>query len=216
MAFPLSVYEPSGLVKSVRFCSVMKNPGAIAFTLKFSPNFIANSPAIYLVKLVTAAFAAPYPTTRERGLRAASDEILMIFPCLFLTMILAKITVGITVPIRFKSTTLRKSFIFKSKIVPSGLMIAPGIFPPAAFISTSTRSYFATMSFAFCSSISSLVTSVCKKMASPPLDLTRLISSSPFCLLRARTAIFAPWAARYSTIDDPRTPVPPVITITLS
>ena len=33
---------------------------------------MANS-AMYLVKLVTA-LAAPYPTTRERGLRAASDE----------------------------------------------------------------------------------------------------------------------------------------------
>ena len=39
--------------------SVRKKPGAMAFTRKPSPNLIANSPAMYFVKLAMAAFAAP-------------------------------------------------------------------------------------------------------------------------------------------------------------
>ena len=46
-------------VNNVLFCSVRKNPGAIAFTRRPLPNFKASSPAIYLVKLAIAAFAAP-------------------------------------------------------------------------------------------------------------------------------------------------------------
>ena len=46
IVLPRSVNEPSSCVNNVRFCSVIKNPGAIALTRKASPNFVANSVAI--------------------------------------------------------------------------------------------------------------------------------------------------------------------------
>ena len=45
-SWPRSVYVPSGLVSSDLFCSVMKKPGAMAFTLTVSPNFLAHSCAM--------------------------------------------------------------------------------------------------------------------------------------------------------------------------
>ena len=216
IVFPLSEYVPSGLVSKARFCSVMKNPGQIAFTRKDSPNLIAISPAIYLVKLVTAALAAPYPATRVKGRRAEADEILMIFPFCSFTINSENTTVGITEPIRFRSTTLRKSSIFRSNILLFGPMVAPGIFPPAPFINTSIFPYFSTISSAFCFRTASSVTSVTRNMASPPLAFTFSISKSPFSLLRANTATFAPCAARYSTMLSPSTPVPPVMATTRS
>ena len=41
-----------------RFCSVRKNPGAMAFTRMPSPNFVATSLAMNAVKLEIPAFAA--------------------------------------------------------------------------------------------------------------------------------------------------------------
>lgn len=54
-----SLGDPSGLLINARFCSVRKNPGAMAFTRRPSPNLIASSPAMYCVKLLIAAFAHP-------------------------------------------------------------------------------------------------------------------------------------------------------------
>ena len=47
--------------------------------------------------------------------------------------------VGNTVPKRFKSTTFLKASTSKSRIVLSGAIVAPDIFPPAAFSNTSMR-----------------------------------------------------------------------------
>src|SRR5690606_12699173 len=54
---PLEVRLPSCSVRSCRFCSVRKNPGATAFTRRLGPNFLANSTESHLVRLSTAALA---------------------------------------------------------------------------------------------------------------------------------------------------------------
>ena len=99
---------------------------------------------------------------------------------------------GNTVPIRFKSTTVLKSSIFRSKIVLSGPMVAPGKLPPAPLIRMSIFLYFSNISFLFFSRISLLLTSVTKNIASPPSERTFSISRSPFSLLRAKTTTLAP------------------------
>ena len=127
----------------------------------------------------------------------------------------AKTIVGITVPKRLRSTTLRKSSILMSKMVLSGGIVAPGIFPPAQFTRISTFPYAASTSEQFFSRISLSVTSVLRNMASCPSDLIPEASALPFSSLRARIATLAPWEARYLDIALPRTPLPPVMTATL-
>ena len=216
IVFPLAVNVPSVLVNNARFCSEIKKPGAIAFTRKPSPYFVASSMAKYLVKLVTAAFAAPYPTTRVNGRSADSEEILIMLPCFCSTITLAKTMVGITVPNKFKSTTFLNASTSKSKIVLSGPMVAPGMFPPAPFTSTSMRPYFATMSTAFCSNTALSFTSDCKNKASCPFAFIFSTKLSPCSLFLASTTTFAPCSAMYSAIFPQSTPVPPVMTTTLS
>ena len=68
---------PSFSIIRKRFCSVMKNPGAIAFTRTPSG---ARCVASHLVKLSTAALAAPYAPTLVRGWKAAMEEMLTMHP----------------------------------------------------------------------------------------------------------------------------------------
>ena len=136
---------PSLSVSSVRFCSVRKNPGATAFTRSPGPNFAASSPHMYLVKLITAAFATPYPATRVSGRSPASDAMFIIEPAFCLTIACAKTIVGSTVPKRLRSTTCLTASVSRSKNVLSGAIVAPGMLPPAAFISTSMRPYMFIM-----------------------------------------------------------------------
>ena len=111
----------------------------MAFTRIPSPNFLATSVAMKAVKLEIPAFAAAYPATRVMGRKAAMLEKLTIAPAFCSTIGLRKTCVGSTVPVRFNSSTRWNSSIFKSKNVPVGAMVAPGIFPPAAFSRASMR-----------------------------------------------------------------------------
>lgn len=53
-----SLGDPSGLLINARFCSVRKNPGAMAFTRRPSPNLIASSPGHVLREIVDSGFRA--------------------------------------------------------------------------------------------------------------------------------------------------------------
>ncbi|MCY1464526.1 hypothetical protein D9M71_825590 [compost metagenome] len=55
-----AVSEPSSVSNRFRFCSVIKNPGAMALTRKPAS---AKCTAIHCVKLLIAAFAALYAGT---------------------------------------------------------------------------------------------------------------------------------------------------------
>ena len=140
------VSDPSGLVSRSRFWLVSRNPGAMAFTRSPSPNLIASSPHIYFVQFTTAAFATPYPATRVRGRKADSDAMLIIEPCFCSTMAFTKTIVGMMVPNRLSSTTLRTASRSRSNIVLSGGTVAAPMLPPAPFINTSMRPYAAIMS----------------------------------------------------------------------
>lgn len=144
------------------------------------------------------------------------DEKLTIAPLPALTMGRRKIWVGMTVPVRLRSRTFWKASIWRSKKLPSGEITAPAMLPPAALRRASIRPYFSRIASQLAWTIWGFMTSVMRKVASPPWALMALTISSPSSCRRPRITIFAPWRARYSPMQRPRTPVPPVMTTTWS
>jgi len=88
--------------------------------------------------------------------------------------------------------------------------------PPAALSSASTRPYAFKISARFCSKTSRFNTSVTRNMASPPWALISFTIWLPTSALRPKITTLAPSSAKWLAIAFPRTPVPPVITTTLS
>lgn len=144
------------------------------------------------------------------------DEKLTIVPLPALAIGRRKIWVGMTVPVRFRSRTFWKSSILRSKKLPSGEITAPGMLPPAALRRVSIRPYFSRIVSQLAWTICGFMTSVMRNVASPPWALMAFLIWSPSSCRRPRITIFAPWRARYSPMQRPRTPVPPVMTTTWS
>ena len=179
-------------------------------------NLVATSLARNAVKLLMPALAAAYPHTRVIGRKEAIDEKLTIVPLPASTMGFRNTWVGITVPVRLRLRTLSNSCTLRSKKLPVGAIVAPGMLPPAALSRASTFPYFARISAQFSSTFCASITSVTRKMASPPLALISPTILSPSSLRRPISTTLAPSRARYSPMQAPRTPVPPVMTTTLS
>ena len=85
----------------------------------------------------TAPLAIEYPNTLDILCFAAIDDILIIDPYPCSTINSLKITVGVTVPNKFISTTFCVSPVAMSRIVWSGFNVAPGMLPPARLTSPS-------------------------------------------------------------------------------
>ena len=128
----------------------------------------------------------------------------------------AKTIVGRIVPKRFRSTTLRTASGSRSKKVLSGGIVAPGILPPAAFMSTSIRPKRSMISAWFSASDARSRTSVAYAAARPPSAATSAASRSPASRLRSKTTTCAPCSAKWRTMADPRIPAAPVMTMTRS
>ena len=142
-----------------------------------------------------AALAEPYPTTRVRGRRADSEQKLTITPSLFFAITSTNAIVGNTVPKRFKSTTFLKASTSKSRIVLSGAIVAPDIFPPAAFNKISIVLKRSRMAILFSSNTSLFRTSVTKNIASVFI-FSSVSSSLPISSIRSRITILAPCSAK--------------------
>ena len=91
-----------------------------------------------------------------------------------------------TVPVRLRSRTFWNSSTFRSKMSPSGDITAPGMLPPAALSSVSTRPYFASMASQFFCTSSWFITSVFMNSALPPSFTMPSTISLPTLSLRPR------------------------------
>ncbi len=102
-------------------------------------NLVATSLARNAVKLDIPALAAAYPATRVMGRKAAIDEKLTMVPRPASTIGRRNTWVGITEPVRLRSSTVRNASTSRSKKLPSGAMVAPFMLPPAPLSRASTR-----------------------------------------------------------------------------
>lgn len=120
----------------------------------------------------------------------------------------------VSVPFRFKSTTLFKSSTFISNTCCVSVSVPPGIFPPAALTRISTLPHWAN-TFSFTSrKLSMSSTLQVKPQTSPPvfLSLSNAFSTRSECAPIAAT--LAPAFNRPSDMLLPNTPEPPVTTAT--
>ena len=119
-------------------------------------------------------------------------------------------------PTRFRSKTLAQAGcgIFSKGI--SGVTVASGSFPPAAFSKTvGEPSSEATASWHVLR-LSGSIASQAKNWAAPPASAISFTRVSPRSALRPTTAIFAPASARAIAQAPPRAPVAPITTATSS
>ena len=139
----------------------------------------------------------------------------MIVPIPLLAIILPNTNEGITEPLRLRSDTFLKASIDKSNMVCSGVIVAPGIFPPAALMRISTVPHLLRTSSLTSSKLSWSKTFPAKPMASPPRPIISWARDSAASLCKSKITTFTPASARLMAMLPPNTPPPPVITATL-
>lgn len=126
-----AVGEPSSLKSSLRFCSAGKNPGVMVFT---RTPCIAHSRARNFVRLKTAALAAEYVTTRDKGRCAETLAMLMMLPWPRSHMAGPNSWQGNTTPpTRFKLKFARQSSAPIASKGWSAVTVTFASLPPAAF-----------------------------------------------------------------------------------
>src|ERR1051325_7572630 len=138
MARARSVWLPSGLRSTARFCAVTKKPGATAFTRSPSPERRASSTASQRVTLSIPAFATEYPSTPLKTRRTAIDETFTIEPEPRRLMASPNASDGMSEPCRLSRSTSSKASSGTSNTGRSSLR-ARATLPPAALMRMSTR-----------------------------------------------------------------------------
>src|SRR5699024_3965457 len=113
--------------------------------------------------------------------------------------------------------SISSSGLFKSSSYKYSFVVLPlGWFPPAPFNNISQGPSFSKTSSRALTKLCLSSTSASIPIAIPPFFSTALTLSLSFSLLLPSKATLAPQVARASTQTLPNTPVPPVITATLS
>src|SRR5947209_2358541 len=117
---------------------------------------------------------------------------------------------GRMVPKRLRSTAARIASSERSKTVPPGGTMAPGMLPPAALTRMSSLSQRASRASRAVSSSARCSTSAGSGIASPPSAVMAAATSSALCARRPSTATFAPARASPWAMAPPSAPVAPV------